>query len=40
MSSIMEAVDWVLAVLLEDHDWISEFSLALQENNFFACFEL
>ena len=30
----MEAVDWVLADLQEDHDWISEFSLALQENKF------
>ena len=28
----MEAVKWVLADLQEDHDWISELSLALQEN--------
>ena len=31
MNSIMEAVSWVCAYFQEDHDWISEFSLAQQE---------
>ena len=33
MSSIMEAVSWVCIYFQEDHDWISEFSLSLQEKN-------
>ena len=31
MNSIMEAVNWVCDDILDDHLWMSEVSLALQE---------
>ena len=33
MNSIIEAISWVCAGILEGHDWISEFSLSMQESN-------
>ena len=32
MSSNMEAINWICAYFQEDHDWISELSLVMQEN--------
>ena len=31
-NSIMKAISWVCAPYQEDHDWISESSLAMQEH--------
>ena len=39
-SSTMEAVSWVCDGIFDDHEWVSEFSLKLQETNMFGGFDL
>ena len=35
-NSVMEALSWVCARTQHNHEWISEFSLVLQENRILA----